>query len=85
MANAFQIIEPSDLHPVRRYEPATKSTSDTNFITSDYAFKPGLVNQAREFLAQCNSKDIDSVTFLTKPYDAYQTLVNASKIQEKLF
>jgi hypothetical protein len=85
MANAFQIKEPSDLQPVRRYIPTTKSTSDTNFIASDVAFKPGLVNQAREFLTQLNSRDINSVNFLSKPYDAYQTLVNATRIQEKLF
>jgi hypothetical protein len=85
MANAFQVKEPTDLHPIRRYIPATKSTSDANFIASDYAFKPGLVNQARGFIAQCNTRDINSVSFLSKPGDAYQTLVNATKIQKKLF
>jgi predicted dehydrogenase len=84
-SNSFLIIEPSDLHPVRRYKPTTTNASDNNFIASDYAFKPGLVNQAREFLAQCNSKDKDSVNSLSKPQHAYWTLTNAKSVQEDLF
>ena len=85
LSNAFQTIEPSELHPIRRYKPTTTNMSNSDFISSDYAFKPGLVNQAREFLAQCNSGDIDSVNFLSKPQHAYRALIAAKSVQEDLF
>jgi len=82
--NAFHTIEPSDLNPIRRYIPTVKDESENNLIISDCVFKPGLLNQAREFLAQCISKDEDCVNVLSKPKHAHWVLAATREVQKNL-
>lgn len=79
--NAIDILEPDDLHPIRRYVP---KLSNTNFeiAKKDLEFKPGFLEQATHFaqLVRGEKSEISANLF-----DAYKAVKVVEQISKKVY
>jgi predicted dehydrogenase len=81
--NQFEIIEPSDPIPIRKYVPVWNSSSGEGLTISNSNFKPGLLAQMGEFKSVVNHvKDVP--TNLATVGDNFRTLQLAEKIVQFL-
>ena len=59
MYEGFRIIDPTPEHPIREYQPA--KVFEYNISPESLKFKPGFLNQAKNFVETCVLKNYDNV------------------------